>query len=666
MIAVTLVVGSALAVATTLDLRSLPEVALAVYVLALAEIVGLMLVLSAFGTTSRIWILGASALLFAVSATRWLVLGAPRPAPRARVAQYLLALRRDWLVFALAVVTGFALLYVLALIVGTPPNNGDSLSYHLTRAAFWRQTGGIGYVVDAYDERLNVNPPNAEIVFAFLFELGRNERLAGLVQFTAAIALSLGVYALARRLMLSQREAAFGALLFLTLPIVLLQASTTQNDLVAASFLLAAAVFVLGHTRYELILAALAVALAIGTKVPAAYGLPILGVLALAASPGTYRARRLAALTLGAAVGAYWYVVNIVHTGRPLGQLPEVSGLVSFLEPTQNLLASFARVLDALDFSGAEGADVLLYVVVAIGTAIVLIFTQRDVMPGHRRHSALLSGALVIVPVALLLLMSYAAWRVFAKIHYVLDAPDGHYPVTGWDAQTRASESQSWFGPVGFIFAVAAIGAAVLLFRRPAFPRLALVFAMAPLVTFALFSISLAYDPWQGRFFVFPVALSAAVWGVILRARRYAVAAGAIAATTAALALIHSLEKPSGLRLFERAVPRSVWGVERWEAQSVHQPETPLAALRFLAELPRAASVALALGFNDFGYPAFGPSLSRRVELVPLGSSARNSSAEWLLANSDRASKIDRECWDAMLTTPEGWIGFRRRAGACE
>ena len=146
----------------------------------------------------------------------------------------------------LATTVGLALAYLAALIVATPPNSWDSLSYHLSRAAFWSQSGHVGYIPDAYDVRMDGSPPNAELVLTSLFDVTRSERLVGFVQFVAALACSLGVYTLARRLAFPAREAAFGALVFLTLPVVLLQAPTTQNDLVAASGLTAAAVFLTG------------------------------------------------------------------------------------------------------------------------------------------------------------------------------------------------------------------------------------------------------------------------------------------------------------------------------------------------------------------------------------------------------------------------------------
>ena len=656
-VAAILVAGSGFALAATLHLQRLPQLVLAAYVLAFAEIVALMFVLSAFGALTRVRILVGVAALFAVSATRWFLLGAPRPHPWPQYLHYVRALWRDHLLLVLTVAAGLALLYVLALIVGTPPNSYDSLTYHLARAAFWRQEGGVGYVSNAYDERLNVNPPNAEIVVTFLLEIGRNERLAGFVQFTAALALSLGSYALARRLNIGRREAAFGALLFLILPIVLLQASTALNDLVAASFLIAATVFLIGDSRRELALAALATALAVGTKIPAAYGLTVLGALAFVAPPSAYRMQRFFALIAGAGVGSYWYVVNMVRTGRPLGDLPdEATGLVAILEPAENFFGSYARLMDSFDLSGALGPDVLVYVFVGAAIAAALLIAGRYDAKG-KVLPAVVTGSLIAFPL-IFIPVSFAVRSAFDKLDGPEALEDRFLSLRGW-SKTVASDTVSWFGPLGLPLVVGVAAAAVILVRRGALPSVALVLAAAPLAWFVLLSLSLGYDITQGRFFVYPVALSASLWGLLLRVDRYAIAAVAVASTTAALSLAHFEEKPSGLRLLERDVPATIWGASRWEVQSTTRLEKRT-SLRFLADLPPGATIALAIGYNDFGYPAFGPSLERHVDLVPLGSNARASRSDWLLANPERASEIDRMCWTVVLTTLEGWTGFRR------
>src|SRR5262249_34173408 len=216
---------------------------------------------------------------FVGAAAAWMLRGAPRAShSRPKLAS-------PTALLVLAAIAMVALGYVFALIVGTPPNGWDPLNYHLARAAFWMQRHHIGYIADAYDQRLNFNPPNAEIAVSTALALTRNERAAGFVQFFALLACGAGTFALARRLGRTPSQALVGALLLILTPIVLLQASGSKNDVVVASSLVAAAVFVVGRTRVELLLAALATALAIGAKFTAAYGLVVLLALAIVSAP---------------------------------------------------------------------------------------------------------------------------------------------------------------------------------------------------------------------------------------------------------------------------------------------------------------------------------------------------------------------------------------------
>src|SRR5207247_5528310 len=77
----------------------------------------------------------------------------------------------------------------------------------------------------------------------------------------------------------------------------------------------------LGETRTDLALAGLAVGLALGTKLTIAPGLALLALLALIRQP---RRERLVVLTAAsaigfAAVGFYGYGLNLIETGKPLG-----------------------------------------------------------------------------------------------------------------------------------------------------------------------------------------------------------------------------------------------------------------------------------------------------------------------------------------------------------
>ena len=651
-----LLAGTGTLVAAMLRVPTPSEAVLAVYVVTFAEVVALSLFLSLFADLTRGALITGAAAIFAGALGAWILRGAPRwPRPQWR------SIRRDLRrpeLLVLAVVVGLAFSYVVALNLGTPPNGWDPLNYHLARAAFWLQSHRVGYIDGAYDERLNFNPPNAEVAIAFALGVTRNEVSVGFVQFFAALACAGGVFALARRYGLARAPSLFGSLLFLTLPIVLLQASDAKNDIVVASFLLCATVFVIGRSGSQLGLAGLSLALAVGTKFTAAYGVPILVALAWVAPPPTHRAKRIVLLATGLIVGAYWYAVNLAETGHLLGDQSNTGTLTAPLHPRENLLTAYGLLVDLFDVSGAQGADIWLYVVGAVVVGAILVVLRR-----HREPRWLIAGAAVAVasPLALLVLSQEVGRPVLLHLYDWLGRPDGYVaigdPVSS--SPRTASDTASWFGPAGFLLLLGAAVAAIVLSRRGSLPRLALTAALAPVVWYVLVALTLTYHPWQGRFFVYPIAVSAGLWGLVYRTRATACAATALATVTALLVLVHYVEKPSGLPILDRTDTTSVWHLARWQVQSQHDP--PLAPiLQFLDdEVGEKDSVALALGPNDFGFPAFGPHLERKIELVPFGSNGDDVKATWLYANAQRANEVDPACWRAELRSERGAV-FRR------
>ena len=649
---VVLVGATGLLVARTLGIRSGAELVLSTYVFGFAEIVCLSLFLSTFNGLTRAGLLTCCVLGFAGAVGVWWAAGKPALSLLDKAAFELLSRPRSLLVLAMFV--ALALSYVVALIVATPPNGWDPLNYHLTRAAFWLEADQVGYIGHAYDQRLNFNPPNGEIGFAFLLALTRDENLAGLVELAAALACAVGVFAFSRRIQLPVREAAFGALLFLTLPIVLLQSTSVKNDVIVASFLVAAAVFLIGRSRSDMVIAGVATALAVGTKFTAVQGVALLLVIALFAGTEARR-RRLCAVALGAGVGAYWYVVNALQTHHLLGDQSNTPGLTAPLQPRENLLNAFGLAADLFDVSGSRGKDILLYLFAAVILAVVL--AVRGVAARH----ALAAGVIVASPLLVLVIGDWLSGAGLRRVYDALGDPQGYIAAgdTAASSPTTASDTGSWFGPAGLwlLFALAVI--ALLAARRGQLSRVARLAALAPALWFLLVALSLTYNPWEGRFFIFPVALSAALWGLVLRFPAIAWSAVALAGITATLSLVHFIEKPSGLRLLDRAASASVWKMDRAEVQSLHSP--PVVALfRFANEsIPRRASVGLALGANEFGYPVFGPHLSRRVILVPSGSNGRDLPATWLETDRSRAGEIDRSCWREVFKADTGSL-FRR------
>src|SRR5262249_17359365 len=158
-----------------------------------------------------------------------------------------------------------------------------SLTYHLARVAAWRQEHGVHWIANAPTGRMNEFQPLAEQLILFLYVAG-STALYAIPQYVAQLAILVAGYGAARRLRYepryAPRAAARGTCLVAMLSLVALESTTAQNDLVAASFPVAAAFFLLGRSQLEAFLAGLALALGLGAKLTTALAFPALALLA--------------------------------------------------------------------------------------------------------------------------------------------------------------------------------------------------------------------------------------------------------------------------------------------------------------------------------------------------------------------------------------------------
>ncbi len=139
------------------------------------------------------------------------------------------------------------LLFLIAII--SPPNNNDSLQYHMARIVHWIQDGSLKYFQVAYLPQL-FNPPAAEILLMHNFLLAGGDRFVNLVQWSFMVA-SLVVVSLIAKGVGAGRTGQWIAVIFLlTLPVGILEATSTQNDYVCGFFVLSLACLVVhSHGR---------------------------------------------------------------------------------------------------------------------------------------------------------------------------------------------------------------------------------------------------------------------------------------------------------------------------------------------------------------------------------------------------------------------------------
>lgn len=190
-------------------------------------------VLSIFGAVTRPGVLAAHAVALAC-----LTIVFARAAPPGSLAAAARRAHRSLSAMgppALLVIPVFALVATSALRYA--PNNWDSMTYHLARVAHWIQQRSVG-IYPTYVDRQLVLMPGAEYVLATLQVISGTDRLANFVQLAAWLLVVLASPPLARIAGAPRSVAPWAAVIAASLPMGVLQASSTQNDLVAAALAL--------------------------------------------------------------------------------------------------------------------------------------------------------------------------------------------------------------------------------------------------------------------------------------------------------------------------------------------------------------------------------------------------------------------------------------------
>lgn len=154
--------------------------------------------------------------------------------------QKVLAIRHNIEIFLLIC------LFLVVLLIGGlrfPPNNYDSMTYHLARVEHWVTNQNINFYPTHITRQLYMQPL-AEVLILQFRVLQNSERVDFIVQWFALIACLAGGWYLASTTNVN-RAAPLTLLLVVTVPMAILQANSTQNDLLAASWMMAAAI----HTQ---------------------------------------------------------------------------------------------------------------------------------------------------------------------------------------------------------------------------------------------------------------------------------------------------------------------------------------------------------------------------------------------------------------------------------
>jgi hypothetical protein len=499
-----------------------------------------------------------------------------------------------WLAGAVAAVA----LTTLVTASATVPNTFDSMTYHLSRVAQWLQWRDVNPYPTHVLRQLH-QAPWAEYAILHLQALAGTDRAASLVQWLAFAGCIAGASRLARQLGGGATAQVLAATYAATLPMALLQATSTQNDLTVAFWLTCLASFVVDAarlargtrappTRRVALLIGAATGLAVLTK-PTAYFfafpfLAWLGVALVAAAPRRAWASLALMAALGAALAGGHWSRNVAVYGKPLGP-------------------------------GAEGdRGELTYAMERRDPAALASNVVRNAALHLGSPSGSVNGALT---------------RAVRRAHRWLGLRSAD-PRTTWMAHPfgvpALSRHEDEAGnPLHFLLALAAaVGLAV---RRRALPREGWAYAGGVLAGAALFVVVLKWQPWASRLQLPLFVLAAPLVGVAI----------VNTATPRVARLVAALLLAAGLPWIFFGVPNSLLGPRsvlttpapaqyfaNWrELQSPYEE-----AVRLLRE-SRCGDVGFVGGWNAYDYPLWAllrrgdPDARLRHVLV------RNASAAW-------------------------------------
>jgi 4-amino-4-deoxy-L-arabinose transferase-like glycosyltransferase len=169
-----------------------------------------------------------------------------RPFPAGQGVSGLSSFDKLSIIFILFVIATVGLIAVLA-----PPNTWDSMTYHMSRVFHWVQNQSVGHYPTHIEKQLHYSP-GAEFIITHFQVLSGSDRFANLVQWFSMVGSIIGVSLVAERLGADKRGQIFAAVICATIPMGILQGSSTQNDYVASFWTVSFAYYALLAIQREM------------------------------------------------------------------------------------------------------------------------------------------------------------------------------------------------------------------------------------------------------------------------------------------------------------------------------------------------------------------------------------------------------------------------------
>jgi hypothetical protein len=394
---------------------------------------------------------------------------------------------------------------------------------------------------------------------------------------------AVGIFGLARLIGATRPQATFTVLIWATFPQIILQSTTTQNDLVVTVFLVSTLYFLysgfMEQENKSFILSGMAFGLAMGGKATIFVILPglALAVVVLWSYKGKTGFKRLMlwgiSLFVGfGLLGLFNYVQNQIHYGDPFS-IPEWTASITLTEPGVTLLT--------------RGV-----------TNLVLYFSKFIDFTG------LPDGVFEFLDEVKVSLLE----KAFMDSNFSLQLPS-IYPVSFFfPSPTIIHQDTSGFGPIAIMLIPVTIVQFWQGIRKRDFIRIGL--AVVGVGFYITLSFLLGWSYYRIRYFVLPVSLLSPFLAFIYRPERkwklplgfFAFIGIWILATT----FLFNFSKPL-------VGQQAIWGMESDEIRTINNPKMEPVLEMVEEHVPLDAVLATRLGVNHWDYVLFGDHFTREI-----------------------------------------------------
>ncbi len=341
---------------------------------------------------------------------------------------------------AVEIVILAAVVFIVAvtglIAVVAPPSNYDSMVYHLPRVAHWAFNGTVANYPTHTLRQLVIQPYSAYAILQ-TYILSGSDYFANLVQWTSMVASLAGVSVITGILGGSRRAQLLAVLFAATIPMGILQASSTQNDYLATLWAVCVAVFALlllntGERRWAL-LCALSFGLATLTK----------GIAAILGAPFLFWALWRVRWNIGArlAMGLSVILIVLLINAGFLNRLMQLSP-----DPFRAMVMDGSAVVERLDARGMVSNAVRGIATELVAPSLAWnIYLFRAVEEVHRWLGIGMNDPLYSLPGDKFVLLywpcedGYATSLIHSLLYLILSVWGLYLLLSGWIARIGSS-----------------------------------------------------------------------------------------------------------------------------------------------------------------------------------------------------------------------------------